>query len=77
MSAPYFCANPRCVLHVRADDARVQGAGHWAKRPDGIWVGQTAYEGAMYCDLCVRQAIRNLADAHETAAVSSKEGALG
>jgi hypothetical protein len=77
VSAPYFCANPECVLHVRADDASVQGAGHWAQRPDGIWVGQSAYEGAMYCDLCVRQAIRDLLVASQAPADSATKGALG
>lgn len=57
MNAPPFCANPQCVLHVRPDDPRVQGQGHWALRPDGVWVGQTAHDGAMYCDLCVRAAV--------------------
>lgn len=59
MLAPYFCANPECVLHVRADDPNVSGHGPWALRPDGVWVGQTAFGGAMYCDLCVRE--KNLA----------------
>ena len=59
MLAPFFCANRACVLHVRADDPTVQGHGPWARRPDGVWVGQTAAGGVMYCDLCVRA--RNLA----------------
>lgn len=51
--APFFCANPACVLHVRADDPSVAGHGPWALRLDGVWVGQTAADGVMYCDLCV------------------------
>lgn len=59
MLAPYFCANPDCVLHVRVDDPNVVGHGPWALRPDGVRVGQTAAGGVMYCDLCVRA--KNLA----------------
>jgi hypothetical protein len=59
--APFFCANPDCVLHVRTDDPTVAGHGPWARRPDGVWTGQTADDGVLYCDLCVRA--KNLARA--------------
>jgi hypothetical protein len=42
------------VLHIRADDPTVAGHGPWARRPDGVWTGQTAADGVLYCDLCVR-----------------------
>jgi len=33
-----FCANPRCVLHVRPGDVNVHGSGNWAQLADGIIV---------------------------------------
>jgi len=54
----YFCANPECVLHVRAGDARVRGHGNWARLPDGRTVGRSRYLGELLCDLCGRALLR-------------------
>lgn len=48
-----FCANPECDLHVRADDPRVRGSGHWAEI-DGVVFDRhpLAPGGACYCSRC-------------------------
>jgi len=51
-SSPPFCANPECVLHVRAGDTGVRGAGNWAVLPDGRIVGRSRYHGLLLCDIC-------------------------
>jgi hypothetical protein len=50
----YFCANERCVLHVRAGDAGVTGEGNWARLPNGLTIGRNRYSGRVLCDLCGR-----------------------
>jgi hypothetical protein len=47
-----FCANPRCVLHVRPGDANVHGSGNWAQLTDGIIVGRRRVDAIMLCDRC-------------------------
>ena len=47
-----FCANPRCVLHVRPGDANVHGSGNWAQLADGIIVGRRRVDAIMLCDRC-------------------------
>ena len=42
-----FCANPGCVLHVRAGDPDVHGSGDWAVRPDGIRTSRARYGDRM------------------------------
>ena len=48
----YFCADPRCVLHVRAGDPGVEGFGNWAVLPSGVQVGRGRYAGTYLCDQC-------------------------
>ena len=50
-----FCANPRCALHVRLDDAQVEGDGDWVVLPDGRIFGRSRWGGALLCDACVTQ----------------------
>jgi hypothetical protein len=38
----YFCANPACLLHVRAGDPGVHGRGNWALIDGGIMVCEAA-----------------------------------
>jgi hypothetical protein len=47
-----FCANPRCALHVRRADAQVEGAGNWARLPDGRIFGRSRFGPALLCDAC-------------------------
>ena len=52
----WFCANPSCVLHVRAGERGVRGAGEWAVRPDGVVTSRRRVGGEMFCDVCARAA---------------------
>ncbi len=49
-----FCANPDCLLHVRAGDSGVKGFGNWAIMPDGRTIGRGIYHGVFLCDVCGR-----------------------
>ena len=48
-----FCANPACLLYVRADSATVRGGGQWATI-DGIVYDRHSMEvgGPLYCMVC-------------------------
>ena len=48
----YFCANPQCMLHVRAGDPGVEGFGNWAVLPSGVLVGRGRYARTYLCDQC-------------------------
>ena len=50
----FFCANRKCLLHVRVTDPAVRGQGNWARLPDGRLVGRGRYGGQMLCDFCGR-----------------------
>jgi hypothetical protein len=50
----YFCADPQCVLHVRAGEPGVEGFGNWAVLPSGVQVGRGRYAGTYLCDQCGR-----------------------
>ena len=50
----YFCANPRCVLHVREGDVGVHGRGNWAQLPHGRWASRSRYGEVMLCNDCGR-----------------------
>jgi len=50
----YFCANPRCALHVREGDAGVRGRGNWAQLPGGRWASRSRYGALMLCNDCGR-----------------------
>ena len=54
----WFCANARCVLHVRAGDPGVLGAGEWAVRPDGVVTSRRLAGGRIVCDVCAGEAQR-------------------
>jgi hypothetical protein len=47
-----FCANPRCALHVRAVDQRVEGGGNWVTLADGRVFGRGRFGDALLCDAC-------------------------
>ena len=47
-----FCANPRCDLHVRLLDERVDGGGNWVTLPDGRIFGRGRFGAALLCDAC-------------------------
>jgi hypothetical protein len=47
-----FCANPDCVLYVRAGEPEVVGWGNWAQFSDGRIIGRTIYSGIYLCDIC-------------------------
>ena len=51
-----FCANPACLLHVRADSGTVRGAGQWAMI-DGVVYDRHSIEvgGPLYCMVCRRR----------------------
>jgi hypothetical protein len=51
-----FCANPACLLHVRADSGTVRGAGQWATI-DGVVYDRHSIEvgGPLYCMVCRRR----------------------
>ena len=51
----YFCANPQCVLHVRAGEPGVEGFGNWAVLPSGVQVGRGRCAGTYLCDRCGRE----------------------
>jgi hypothetical protein len=53
-----FCANPRCVLHVRPGDVNVHGSGNWAQLADGIIVGRRRVDAMMLCDQCAARVMR-------------------
>jgi len=53
-----FCANSRCVLHVRPGDANVEGIGNWAETADGIIIGRQRMGTVMLCDQCVARILR-------------------
>jgi hypothetical protein len=48
-----FCANPACLLHVRADSATVRGCGQWATI-EGIVYDRHSMDagGPLYCMDC-------------------------
>lgn len=48
-----FCANPACLLHVRADSSTVRGGGQWATI-DGVVYDRHSMEvgGPLYCMVC-------------------------
>ena len=48
-----FCANPRCVLHVSANDEHVVGHGEWATLPNGRTFARVQVDGLYYCHVCV------------------------
>ncbi len=48
----YFCANPACVLHVRAGDPGVTGEGDWAVLADGRTFGRSRHGKTVLCDAC-------------------------
>jgi len=50
----YFCSNPACAFHVRADDPRVRGFGDWAILENGLTVSHRWIRGELLCDLCAR-----------------------
>ena len=50
----YFCSNPACVFHVRADDPCVKGFGDWAILESGLTVSHRWIRGELLCDLCTR-----------------------
>jgi hypothetical protein len=50
-----FCANPRCALHVRLLDRRVEGGGNWVTLPDGRIFGRGRFGNALLCDACGTQ----------------------
>jgi len=50
-----FCANPDCVLYVRAGDPGVIGSGNWAELADGRIVGRGLHNGVYLCDGCARE----------------------
>jgi hypothetical protein len=47
-----FCANPACALHVRLQDAQVEGSGNWIALPDGRMFGRGRFGGWLLCDAC-------------------------
>jgi len=48
----FFCANPRCVLHVTAEDASVVGQGDWATLPNGLTFARVRVGDHFYCHTC-------------------------
>lgn len=58
-----FCANPSCVLHVRAGDAGVSGSGQWAVI-DGITYDRHPLTpgGPCYCSKCRLEIERDSAE---------------
>jgi hypothetical protein len=48
----FFCANPACVLHVRAGDPGVTGEGDWAVLADGRTFGRSRHGNTVLCDAC-------------------------
>jgi hypothetical protein len=58
-----FCANPACLLHVRADSAAVRGAGQWATL-DGVVYDRHPMEvgGPLYCMACRKRLAATLAE---------------
>lgn len=48
----FFCANPECVLHVRAGDPGVTGEGDWAVLADGRTFGRSRHGNTVLCDAC-------------------------
>jgi hypothetical protein len=53
-----FCANPRCVLHVRPGDANVHRSGNWAQLADGIIVGRRRVDAIVLCDRCAARVMK-------------------
>jgi hypothetical protein len=47
-----FCDNPRCALHVRAQDLHVEGGGNWVSLPDGRTFGRGRFGNTLLCDAC-------------------------
>ena len=47
-----FCSNPRCVLHVSAEDATVEGRGEWATLPNGLTISRVKVDDRYYCHVC-------------------------
>ena len=63
-----FCANPRCVLHVRAGDANVEGVGNWAQVANGLIIGRQQVGTIMLCDQCAARIVRAELTAHRDCA---------
>ena len=47
-----FCANPRCVLHVSANDDNVVGHGEWATLPNGHTFARVRIGAHYFCHAC-------------------------
>lgn len=47
-----FCANPRCVLHVSANDPHVEGRGEWATLPNGCTFARVLVAEQYFCHAC-------------------------
>lgn len=74
MLGAVFCANPRCVLHVRVGEAAVRGAGEWAVRPDGIVTSRRPAAGTMLCDVCARALDQSATVRSDNQGYSAEEG---
>jgi len=48
----FFCANPRCVLHVTSEDMNVEGQGDWAILPNGLTFARVRVGDVFYCHVC-------------------------
>ena len=47
-----FCGNPRCVLHVSANDENVVGHGEWATLSNGTKFARVKVGEVSYCHVC-------------------------
>ena len=57
-----LCSNPRCVLHVSANDENTEGRGDWATLPDGRTFARAPVGKYFFCHSCADKANNVAAD---------------